>query len=107
MSPGWSHKYQQALQYFHFLRPEWALLLIPLLLIALVQARQGSARDMFGGIIAPHLLAHLRLKEFKSRWLNPRSLSLAFVILALLVTLSYTAYILTVRKSQTLAAKSK
>ncbi len=26
---------------------------------------------MFGGIIAPHLLEHLRLQRFEARWLNP------------------------------------
>ena len=75
------------LEHFHFLRPGWALLLVPLLAMALAQNRRGGARDMFGGIIAPHLLSHLRLQRFDSRWFNPRSVSLVFVALALLVLL--------------------
>ena len=78
------------LEHFHFLRPGWALLLLPLFVIAVVQNRQGSSRDMFGGIIAPHLLTHLRLQRFDSRWMNPRIVSLVFMILALLVVMGPT-----------------
>ncbi|MCB1703511.1 MAG: VWA domain-containing protein [Halioglobus sp.] len=74
-----------ALQYFHFLRPEWGLLLIPWLAMVLVQNRQRADRDMFGGIIAPHLLQHLRLERFDRRWFNPQNLSRVFMLLALLV----------------------
>jgi Ca-activated chloride channel homolog len=74
-----------ALQHFHFLRPEWALLLIPWLAMVWIQNRQREIRDMFGGIIAPHLLQHLRLQRFDKRWLNPRNFSLLFMLLALLV----------------------
>jgi Ca-activated chloride channel homolog len=74
-----------ALEYFHFLRPAWGLLLIPWIAIALVANRRQSSRDMFGGIIAPHLLEHLRLQRFDARWFNPRSFSLALVALLLIV----------------------
>lgn len=74
-----------ALEHFHFLRPAWALLLIPLLLVAIMQNRRQAGRDMFGGIIAPHLLEHLRLQRFNSRWINPRSFSIVFMVLTLLV----------------------
>ena len=74
-----------ALQYFHFLRPEWGLLIIPWLAMVLVQNRQRADRDMFGGIIAPHLLQHLRLQRFDKRWFNPRNFSIVFMLLALLV----------------------
>ena len=74
-----------ALEYFHFLRPEWSLLLIPWLAMVLVQNRQRADRDMFGGIIAPHLLQHLRLQRFDTRWLNPRNFSMVFMLLALLI----------------------
>jgi Ca-activated chloride channel family protein len=73
------------LEHFHFLRPGWALLLLPLLATALAQNRRGASRDMFGGIIAPHLLAHLRLERFDSRWFNPRSVALVFLVLVMLV----------------------
>ena len=74
-----------ALEHFHFLRPAWALLLLPWLLIAIAQRRRQEARDMFGGIIAPHLLEHLRLRRFDSRWINPRSFSWVIVLLLLVV----------------------
>ncbi|MCB1689198.1 MAG: VWA domain-containing protein [Halioglobus sp.] len=74
-----------ALQYFHFLRPEWGLLLIPWLAMVWIQNRRRADRDMFGGIIAPHLLQHLRLQRFDKRWFNPRNFSLVFMLLALLV----------------------
>lgn len=79
-----------ALQHFHFLRPEWGLLLIPWLAMLRVQNRQRADRDMFGGIIAPHLLQHLRLQRFDTRWLNPRNFSLVFMLLALLVLMGPT-----------------
>ena len=79
-----------ALEHFHFLRPAWALLLIPWLAMVVIQNRQRTGRDMFGGIIAPHLLEHLRLRRFDARWLNPRNFSLAFMVLALLVLLGPT-----------------
>lgn len=74
-----------SIEHFHFLRPGWALLALPLLALAVAQRRRESARDMFGGIIAPHLLAHLRLKRFDSRWFNPRSVATVFVVLTLVI----------------------
>lgn len=76
-----------ALQHFHFLRPQWALLLIPWVAIVWMQNRQRASRDMFGGIIAPHLLQHLRLQRSDQRWLNPRNFSLVFMLLALLLVM--------------------
>jgi len=73
------------LEYFHFLRPAWALLLVPWLAFAVVQHRMQSNRDMFGGIIAPHLLNHLRLKRSDSRWFNPRSMSSLVALLSLII----------------------
>jgi Ca-activated chloride channel family protein len=78
------------LEHFHFLRPGWILLVLPLIVVAVVQNRQGTSRELFGGIIAPHLLAHLRLQRFDSRWLNPRIVSLVFMILALIVVMGPT-----------------
>ncbi|MDE0950491.1 MAG: VWA domain-containing protein [Halioglobus sp.] len=79
-----------AVQYFHFLRPEWALLLIPWVAMVLIKNKQRAHRDMFGGIIAPHLLEHLRLQRFDTRWFNPRNVSVAFMVLALLVLMGPT-----------------
>jgi Ca-activated chloride channel homolog len=74
-----------ALEYFHFLRPAWALILIPWLVISLVQNRRQSSRDMFGGIIAPHLLEHLRLQRYDNRWFNPRTVTNALALLLLII----------------------
>ncbi len=73
------------LAYFHFLRPGWALLLLPWLAMVVMQRRRYSRRDMFGGIIAPHLLEHLRLSRFDSRWINPRTFANVFMFLTLLI----------------------
>jgi Ca-activated chloride channel family protein len=73
------------LEHFHFLRPTWALLLIPWLAMVVIRSQQRDKQDMFGGIIAPHLLQHLRLQRFDTRWLNPKNFSLLFMVLVLLV----------------------
>lgn len=77
----------EALQHFHFLRPAFALFLIPWLVLLLLQKRKSASNDMFGGIIAPHLLEHLRLKRVATSWFNPRSVSSAFILLILVVLL--------------------
>ena len=74
-----------SLEHFHFLRPEWALALIPWIIITLVQKQRQASRDMFGGIIAPHLLEHLRLQRFESRWLNPVNFTRVISVLLLLL----------------------
>jgi len=74
-----------ALEHFHFLRPAWALAIIPWLVITLVQNRREVSRSMFGGIIAPHLLEHLRLQRFESRWLNPLTFTRMITILLLIM----------------------
>jgi Ca-activated chloride channel homolog len=72
-----------ALEHFHFLRPAFFLLLVPLIAISIAQNRKHAERDRFGGIIAPHLLEHLRLSRFDSRWFNPVNASLVFIALVL------------------------
>lgn len=74
-----------ALEHFHFLRPVWALVFIPWLVIIWAQVRRQSSHDMFGGIIAPHLLEHLRIARFNSRWLNPATVSGMLTVLLVLV----------------------
>lgn len=74
-----------AIEHFHFLRPWW-LLLLPLWLgIAAVQQQRRNTRDRFEGIIAPHLLEHLRLDPGNARWFNPTRVNQVIVVLALLV----------------------
>jgi Ca-activated chloride channel family protein len=74
-----------AMEHFHFLRPGWALLLLPWIAMVVMQNRRQTRRDMFGGIIAPHLLEHLRLDRFRARWLTPQRFTQAFMVLALLL----------------------
>ena len=78
------------LEHFHFLRPTWALLLIPWLAMVVIRNQQRDTRNMFRGIIAPHLLQHLRLQRFDTRWLNPKNVSLLFMVLVLLVMMGPT-----------------
>jgi Ca-activated chloride channel family protein len=73
------------LEYFHFLRPAWALLLLPWIILFAVRNRRENRPDMFGGIIAPHLLEHLRVSRFRSRWLNPRSFTTALLLLLMIL----------------------
>lgn len=74
-----------ALEHFHLLRP-WALLLaLPGLWLIAMQRKRRTRKDMFGGIIAPHLLEHLRLNRTDSRWFNPTTFSLVLVILMLVI----------------------
>jgi Ca-activated chloride channel family protein len=73
------------IEHFHFLRPWW-LLILPLWIgIALVQRRRRDSRDRFEGIIAPHLLEHLRLDPGNSRWFNPTLVNQVFVVVVLLI----------------------
>ena len=74
-----------SLEHFHFLRPAWALLLIPWIILFAVRNRRENRPDMFGGIIAPHLLEHLRVSRFRSRWLNPRSFTTVFLMLLMIL----------------------
>ena len=78
------------LQHFHFLRPEWALLFIPWVAIQWIRHKQQSERELFGGIIAPHLLEHLRVGRFTSRWMNPRNFTLIVMALLLIVLMGPT-----------------
>lgn len=73
------------LEHFHFLRPAFALLLAPIIAIAIARRRRSTQRDRFGGIIAPHLLEHLRLNRYDNRWFNPVNASLVVVVLVMIV----------------------
>ena len=74
-----------ALEHFHLLRPWALLLLLPGAgLIALLHRRQ-TQKDMFGGIIAPHLLEHLRLDRKDSRWISPTTFSIAIIVIMIII----------------------
>ncbi len=70
---------------FHFLRPGWVLLLLPTTLLLWYLWRQPRDQQRFARIIAPHLLTHLQIRRFSSRWFNPRSATCAFMLLLAVV----------------------
>ncbi len=76
-----------ALEHFHFLRPAWGLVIILWAFVFFMLNKREADKDMFGGIIAPHLLEHLRLRQFHTRWANPRSFAKVFFLLLLIVLL--------------------
>lgn len=73
------------LSHFHFLRPGWGLLLLPTSLLLWYLWHQGRQQQRFARIIAPHLLEHLRIRRFASRWFTPRSATAVFIILLALL----------------------
>lgn len=52
---------------FHFLRPHWLLLLLPVAAIVALLLRRQNAETQWGGVIAPNLLKHLLVKPDR-RW---------------------------------------
>ena len=74
-----------SLEYFHFLRPIWALVFIPYFGIWLLNRQREAKGDMFDGIVAPHLLEHLRVKRYRSRWANPQTFTNVLLLLWLLI----------------------
>ena len=73
------------LEYFHFLRPAWGLIIIPWIFVFLMLNRRKSEKELFGGIIAPHLLEHLRLRRYQVHWISPRNFTTAIFVLLLIV----------------------
>ncbi len=71
---------QAALSDFHFLRPLWLLLLVPTLLLWLATRRRSTERQ-WRRVIAPHLLAHLKVGG-EAGW-RPRPLHLISACLIL------------------------
>jgi len=70
--------------YFHFLRPWWLLVLIPLV-FALQQL--WVARDpmkKWRQSIAPHLLKAMLIRHGRKNWLNPVSISMVLAVLGVL-----------------------
>ena len=76
-----------ALQHFHLMRPGWVLLAIPAIFLTVFILRRQDAKDMFGGIIAPHLLEHLRLERGHSRWFNPATVSAVLALMWMMIIL--------------------
>ncbi|QFU74273.1 VWA domain-containing protein [Halioglobus maricola] len=73
------------LEHFHLLRPWWLLIIVAWMVLAAVMRTRKDQGDMFSGIIAPHLLSHLRLEKNDSRWINPSSFGLVFALTTAIV----------------------
>lgn len=74
-----------AISHFHLLRPWFALLIPAWAALVVLQRRSRATDEMFGGIIAPHLLQHLRIKPGSARIVNPRNAATVFALLLLIV----------------------
>lgn len=69
------------IEHFHFLRPGWLLLGPALWLFEYLLRSDGDDADPFNGVIAAHLLSHLRLRRHSRRWFTPgRLLAVLFLI---------------------------
>ncbi len=75
----------QLIDNFHFLRPWWALMFIPVLTTIALQWRRSEQTLGWESIIAPHLLQALKVRQFRNTWFNPVSLSLVVMALMILI----------------------
>jgi Ca-activated chloride channel family protein len=66
---------------FHFLRPAWLLALLPAAMLWLIVRRRGNVERQWRKVIAPHLLAHLKVGS-GDRW-RFRPLHLTVLVLVL------------------------
>ncbi len=73
------------LEHFHFLRPWWALALLPVAITITLQWWRSDESRGWNNVIAPHLLEALRVRQSGGRWFNPVSLSL--VVMLLMITI--------------------
>jgi len=71
--------------YFHFLRPWWLLVLIPLVMTPLYLRSIQSPVGKWRKIIAPHLLKVLLVRHGRASWFNPVNVSVLSIILGVLV----------------------
>jgi Ca-activated chloride channel family protein len=67
---------------FHFIRPQWLLMLIPILLLFWLLRRKQSATKQWDRFISPHLLKHLIVGTEQKRRLRPVNLLMPVFILA-------------------------
>ena len=70
------------LDYFHFLRPWWLLLIPAAIWLHITLRRAVSATDQWRGIIAPELLEHLVIGRGKTRRLRPYQLQTLLLVIA-------------------------
>lgn len=69
---------------FHLLRPQWLWALVPIALIALFLARQGSAAARWRNVVAPHLLEHLIVRPARRPRVRPAHLLIVALVTATL-----------------------
>ncbi|MGD9347646.1 MAG: VWA domain-containing protein [Candidatus Aminicenantes bacterium] len=67
---------------FHFIRPQWLLMLIPTLLLYWFLRRKHSVAKQWESFISPHLLKHLVVGTEQKRRLRPVNLLIPVFILA-------------------------
>jgi Ca-activated chloride channel family protein len=70
---------------FHFLRPWWLLIILPLLIFAFILWRQKPKLYAWSEVCDPHLLSHLQQKKGQSQRISSLSyffLSMLFMILS-------------------------
>ena len=71
------------LEYFHFLRPLWLLVLL-LFVPVLIAWRHRNNRSRWEGVIAPHLLDSLMLDARNTSRFNPQTMASILVVLAVI-----------------------
>lgn len=77
----------EIMENFHFLRPAWGLLLLPPLAALAMQWRRGRGDQAWDEIIAPHLLAALRLRQFRYRLFSPVNVAAALMVLMTVIAM--------------------
>ena len=70
---------------FHFMRPEWLLLLLPFAWIIFLLIKKEQVQLLWQEIIAPHILQHLSIGHSEHRWLNPTSLSAIMLVVMIVM----------------------
>jgi Ca-activated chloride channel family protein len=72
-------------EYFHFLRPWWALAFLSYGFLWLMFRRKSAESQAFDGIIAPHLLEHLKVRRFDTKWISPQSFTAVLLLLFIVI----------------------
>jgi Ca-activated chloride channel family protein len=75
----------QLLEHFHFMRPAWALLLVPVVYTIYRQRQERDETRGWQAVIAPHLLEALRVRQYRNNWFNPSTLSLLLMLLLTII----------------------
>ncbi|MGL1957175.1 MAG: VWA domain-containing protein [Colwellia sp.] len=73
------------LAYFHFLRPQWLLLAIPMALILRTFTQRDDSLAMWRNMMSPQIIKHLTVKGNSSHWFTPRNITWLNTLLAIIV----------------------